>query len=153
MREFTIQSDLAIEPDAFWTATSMDSVNWELGPIVKMTAPNPWKHSPMSQWEVDRDLFASWILLFGCIPIDRHAFRLRENGKSLGFCESSSSWINRQWQHDRSIVACAAGCTVSDRVTVEGRIPILSPLLMPVYKFIFRRRHRRLRKKYGHPSG
>jgi hypothetical protein len=153
MREFTIQSDLAIEPSKFWAKTSMDSVNWELAPIVRMTAPNEWKNCPIDRWEVGRELFKSWILLFGFIPIDRHSFRLEEICAESGFRECSSSWMNREWNHERRTVARRGGCTVMDRVAVAGRIPMLWALLMPIYKFVFRHRHRRLRRKYGLPGG
>jgi hypothetical protein len=149
MPEFTIQSNLNVDPNTFWAATSMQSVNWELAPIVRMTAPPEWTNCPLEQWEAGRDLFKSWVLLFGIIPVDRHSFRLREIIDGVGFRESSSSWINRRWNHDRTVVAREAGCTVTDHVAVAGRVPILRSCLMPVYKLVFRHRHRRLRRKYG----
>jgi hypothetical protein len=91
MREFNIKSDLAIEPSVFWSTTSMRSVNWELWPIVRMTSPKEWQNRPIDSWEGGVELFKSWILLFGLIPIDRHSFRLRNTPKGFRFNECSSS--------------------------------------------------------------
>jgi hypothetical protein len=149
MREFTIKSDLAIEASAFWSAASLRSVNWELAPIVSMTSPKEWQNSPICSWEGGADLFKSWILLFGLIPIDRHSFRLRHAPDGFGFDECSSSWINKEWNHRRTILAHDRGCTVSDQVAFVSRIPLASGWLMPIYKFAFWHRHRRLRKRYA----
>ena len=48
MAEFTLQSDLGISPEAFWSSMSMKPVNRELGPWVRMTAPLQWRdwHGP-----------------------------------------------------------------------------------------------------------
>jgi hypothetical protein len=159
MGAFEIQSDLAVEPGEFWSQCSLESVNWELAPIAKMTAPPAWANREISDWPVGAELFSSWILLFGVLPIDRHAFRLRETDCECGFNEASSSWINREWNHCREIRPPAirpaairsqsAGCTVVDRVAFVCRVPVVGALLTPLYKFVFWHRHRRLRKKYG----
>jgi hypothetical protein len=149
MRSFEIQSDLAIAPAEFWSNVSLESVNWELAPFVRMTAPREWQDRPIPDWEVGRELFSSWILLFGMLPVDRHAFRLRAIGPGLEFHETSSSWTNRQWNHDREIRANQSGCTVIDRVSYATRLPLLAPLAGSIYRLIFRSRHHRLRKKYG----
>jgi hypothetical protein len=152
MPAFEIKSDLAIEASEFWSECSLESVNWELAPVVKMTAPADWKNRRIEDWEVGRELFKSWILVFGILPIDRHAFRLREIAPGCGFHERSSSWMNREWNHDRMIVPHDRGCTVIDRVEFISRLPILAPLQLPICRFIFQHRHRRLRKKYGRPA-
>ena len=149
MHSFEIKSDLAIEPSEFWSTASLKSVNWELAPIARMTAPNEWAERGIESWEVGVDLFKSWILLCGLLPVDRHSFRFREIVRGAGFRECSSSWMNREWNHDRTIVAREPGCTLIDQVTFVSRIPILAPLLLPLYRLVFRHRHRRLKKRYG----
>ncbi|MFZ6644900.1 hypothetical protein ACO0LO_04245 [Undibacterium sp. TJN25] len=149
MREFTVQSDLAIDAAAFCANMSMQTVNWELSPIVRMSAPEPWRDCTLDQWQAGRLLFKSWIFLFGFIPVDLHAFRLEAIYAGAGFQENSSSWANKEWRHRRMVAARGDGCTVTDHVVVAGRIPFVAALLMPVYEFVFRHRHRRLRKKYG----
>ena len=149
MRVLEVQSDLAIEPDAFLSQCCLRTVNWELAPIVKMTAPRHWQRSRIVDWEVGGELFKSWILLFGLLPVDRHAFRLRKAAFDRGFDECSSSWMNKAWNHRREIRERGGGCTVVDRVEVVSRVPLLLPLLFPIYRLIFRHRHGRLRKKFG----
>jgi hypothetical protein len=152
MRALEIQSDLAVGPDEFLSQCCLQTVNWELAPIVKMTAPSRWQNSRIADWEVGGPLFKSWILLFGVLPVDRHSFRLRKPTFDRGFDECSSSWMNRAWNHRREIRANDLGCTVVDRVEVASRVPLFAPLLMPIYRLIFRHRHSRLRRKFGGPA-
>jgi ligand-binding SRPBCC domain-containing protein len=149
MPSFELQSELAIGAAEFWSNASLESVNWELAPLVKMTAPREWQVRRISEWEVGRELFRSWILLFGVLPVDRHAFRLRAIGPAFEFREASSSWINRRWNHDREVRASDAGCTVIDRVMFETRVALLAPLAGAIYLMIFRHRHSRLNQKWG----
>ena len=149
MREFKISSELAIDADAFWSACSMKSVNWELAPLIRMTSPTDWQHRPICEWESGGQLFQSWVLLFGFLPVDRHSFGLKETPQGLGFHESSSSWMNREWNHERTILSDGHGCTVVDHVSFASRVPLVGACLRPVCQLIFRHRHRRLRKKYG----
>lgn len=149
MPMFTVDSELAVAPQTLWNACTLANVNWELSPLVRMTAPVEWRRSSIADWPVDRPLFVSWILLGGIVPIDRHSFRLVPSTAEFGFCERSSSWFNRTWQHERTIVPVPGGCKLSDRVAVEGRVPWLTAALVPVYRMVFRHRHRKLRKKYS----
>lgn len=148
MPSFSISSELPIRPDEFWAGMSMDAVNAELMPLVRMTAPARWRDCPLSQWTSGQVLFRSVILLFGVLPVDVHALRLDEIDTASGFVERSSSWVNRQWEHRRTTTATARGCRVTDEVTVVGRFPWLAWALMPVYRLVFRHRHRRLRALY-----
>src|SRR6202789_2657267 len=61
-RSFEIRSDLAIEAHEFWSKASLTSVNWELAPIVRMTAPPAWQSRPLATWEIGTEFFKSWIL-------------------------------------------------------------------------------------------
>lgn len=125
---------------------SMDAVNAELLPLVRMTAPRRWRRSAPAQWTTGEVLFHSVILLFGVLPVDVHSLRLERVDPDQGFLERSHSWVNRLWQHERRTLPTAQGCVVSDEVLVEGRVPLLTALLMPVYRWVFRHRHRRLRR-------
>ncbi len=145
-----MHSELAVTPREFWASMSMKTMNWELRPLVRMTAPVAWQDCGIDQWETERVLFKSWILLFGILPVDRHAFRLRRVDRESGFLESSSSWLNRAWIHERTTVPSGTGCTVIDRVSVVGRFPLFTAFLMPIYKRVFRHRHNRLRQRYGY---
>jgi hypothetical protein len=147
--EFQIQSTLAVPPEVLLGGLTMDSVNRELAPLVRMTAPAEWRRCPIDRWEEGRLLFHSTILLLGVLPVDRHAFLLERILPGEGFVEASSSRMNREWRHERRIVPTPGGCTVTDRLRVTGRLPWLTAMLMPLYRLVFRRRHARLRRWHG----
>ena len=149
MQTFTLQTKLHITPEVFWQGMSMAAVNAELWPLVRMTVPPKWKSCPLEQWATGQPLFRSVILLFGFLPVDLHSLQLAHIYPRRGFVEKSSSWANRQWQHERTTEPTEAGCIVSDTVTVQGRIAWLAALLLPAYKMVFRHRHRRLGVFYG----
>lgn len=149
MPQFQVQSTLRVPAEVLVDGLTMESVNRELAPLVRMTAPPEWRRCPIDRWEEGRLLFRSTILLLGLLPVDRHAFRLERILPGEGFLEASSSWMNREWRHERRILRAPAGCTVTDRVEVTGRLPWLTALLMPFYRLVFRRRHARLRRWHG----
>ena len=128
---------------------TMQGVNNELLPLVKMTAPAKWQQTPISRWPTLKRLFSSWLLLFRCIPIDYHHFMLQEVRED-GFREASSSLMNAVWQHERKISAQTDGrAQVEDHVRYRARLPLMGWLLKPIYQAVFRHRHRRLQKCYG----
>jgi ligand-binding SRPBCC domain-containing protein len=93
------------------------------------------------------------ILLFGFLPVDVHSLRLERILPGRGFFEQSYSWANRQWRHERITTRTEGGCVVTDKVIVQGRLPLVTALLLPVYRLVFRHRHRRLRALYRQPGG
>lgn len=149
MPKFTTRSILKVSPEQFWSSMSMESVNWELAPWVRMSAPTQWRACAIDQWRTGELLFKSWILLFGVLPSDLHSVRLLHIDAAGGFVEASSSWMNREWRHERRTQAHPQGCLLEDVVTVTGRLPWITAALMPVYRLVFAHRHRRLRHKYG----
>lgn len=143
------RSELAVGAKAVLATLTLEGVNAELRPLVRITAPAQWAKRPLAQWPMREHLFSSWILLFGVLPIDRHTFMLHSVSPDAGFEEASSSLINTRWRHERTIVAIEGGCRVTDRVGYRCRIPLLGYLLKPVYQLVFRHRHRTLRARYG----
>jgi len=146
---FTCQTEIRVTPAAFWQSMCMEAVNAELWPLVRMTVPVGLKQVSAEQWITGQPLFRSLILLFGVIPVDVHLLRLEQLDPGEGFLERSSSWVNRVWQHARHTTPTASGCIVTDTVTVESRLPGMAYLMLPVYRWVFRHRHRRLRRLYG----
>lgn len=153
MHTFTFSSAIALSPEAFWSSMTMASVNAELSPWVRMSCPRDWRQRPMARWATDRALFRSVIFLFGMLPVDVHSFRLERVHPGRGFLECSRSWVNKVWRHERTTAATPGGCVVTDTVWIEGRVPLLTALLVPVYRWIFRHRHRRLGALYGRECG
>lgn len=151
MPVFTIRSELGVTPESFWQGMSMAAVNAELHPLVHMTTPAVWRECAVSQWSTGRVLFRSVILLFGLLPVDVHSLRLAHIDSTRGFVERSHSWANRLWQHERVTTRTPFGCTITDTVLVESRLPGMATLLLPIYQTVFRHRHRRLRAMHSAP--
>lgn len=146
---FALSSELNVAPDVVLATLNIEGVNAELWPLVRMTAPAAWARLPLAQWPAQRQLFQSWILFLGVLPVDRHAFYLQEVIPGHGFVERSSSTVNALWRHERRIVATAGGCRVTDTVEYRSRVALLGCLLKPVYQLVFWNRHRTLRSRYG----
>ena len=155
MREYAFEesSALAIPASQFWADATLADVNAELAPWVRMTAPAAWELVPLRQWPTGQCLFRSWVLLLGFLPVDLHAFYLQSIDPGRGFEERSSSVTNKRWEHSRAIASHNAGCLVVDSVRFESRLPLVGAMLLPVYRAIFRSRHRYLRRKHGQPVG
>lgn len=152
MHRFSLSSDLPISIEEFHISLTMNGVNRELSPFIKMTAPEGLLNQPILRLPTGQHLFHSWILLLGLLPIDRHAFLLESTdpfeGFAEGFAERSSSIVNSLWRHERKVTATASGCTVSDIVEFQCRAPLLGYLLKPVYRGVFALRHRKIRSIY-----
>ena len=149
MPVFSVESSLSADhaqlaQDLF----TMQGVNAELSPIVRMTAPAAWAGRSIAEWPTREVLFTSTILLFGLLPIDRHRFML-ESIQPHAFQETSSSLVNRAWNHQRTIQQDDTYCVVRDVVEYVPRVALLGALMAPIYAAIFRHRHRRLKAKYG----
>jgi hypothetical protein len=153
VESFTISSDLGIPAATLLRSLSMKEVNRELWPLARMTAPARWRSRPIRDWPEGERLFRSWILLLGLLPVDRHVFQLRRIAPDEGFTEQSSSLANAVWRHRRRILQSGSGCRITDTVEYRSRLPLAGRLLNPVYRMVFRHRHRRLRRLYGTPAG
>ena len=147
--KFEISSKLEVDPDEFRRMLTLRGVNTELSPLVRMTAPSEWSSRPIVEWPTGRTLFSSWILLFGIVPVDRHSFYLKSIDSRRGFVEESSSLVNSLWRHHRYFDQSGETCEVTDTLEFECRLPLLARLLAPVYRFVFRHRHKVLRRNYS----
>jgi ligand-binding SRPBCC domain-containing protein len=137
-------------PEVWAHASSMAGVNRELMPIVRMTYPRAAASlAAVDEVPLDRVLFASWILLLGVIPIDRHMLRLRALDPPHGFREDSWSWMQRRWAHRRTLESVDATRTrVDDEVEFEPRLGG-ARLLRPIYQRVFEHRHAVLHRLFG----
>ena len=150
MPSLHLTSHLQVDPATFWqTAGTLDGVNAELAPLVRMSCPAAFRHTPLAQWPTGRVLFDSWILLGGVLPVDRHRFKLQQVQPGQGFEETSSTWVHALWHHRRRTVATPQGCVVEDRLDIHSRVPGLAWLLWPAIRAVFAHRHRRLRRRWG----
>ncbi len=144
-----IKSELDAEPDQIKADIfSMQGVNYELLPLVKMTVPRAWRKAPVNDWPRNVRIFTSVILLFGLLPADLHVFRLKDAWDN-GFEEESKSLMNRKWNHRRTIERQGAGCVITDKVEFLPRLGIMGVVTKPIYAAVFRHRHGRLRARYA----
>ena len=149
MPSFSCSSELPVAAREFLATLTMDGVNAELSPLVRMTAPGSFLARSIPEWPVKQPLFSSWILLLGFLPVDRHSFFLEAVNPHQGFSERSTSWVNKCWCHERKVVSYKSGWRVTDTVKFRSRIPFVDVLLKPTYRLVFWCRHMNLRRRYG----
>jgi ligand-binding SRPBCC domain-containing protein len=145
----TVTTRVAAAPERVWAhARTMAGVNRELRPFVRMTVPPDARGRTIEDAPLGEVAFRSVLLAFGLVPFDRHDLCLAEVHPGHRFRERSSSLLQRQWDHERTIVADGDGALVTDRVVVEPR-GLPAAAVRPVVAALFRHRHRRLRALLG----
>jgi ligand-binding SRPBCC domain-containing protein len=151
MIEVERSSELASPAEVVWAhATSMAGVNAELRPWLRMTVPRGLELRPRVIEPPGEFAFHSWLLLGGVLPIDRHALGFEAmSPEERWFHERSSSWLQREWVHWRSVEATQRGCRLTDRVTCVPKVAMLEPLVGRIVNAVFDHRHRVLRAMFG----
>lgn len=149
--EFEVVSRLDASVAEVWErVATIDGVNDELMPIVRMTAPPGVTSLDSAQFVPGRRLFRSWLLLFSLVPVDYDDVTLVRLDPGRGFLERSPMLSQRMWEHERRLEPEGPRtCRLSDRVRFESRLPVPGALLRPLYLAVFRHRHRRLRRRFG----
>jgi len=143
------ESRLAAPPSAILRSVlTMAGVNSELMPLVRMTYPAEYRNSVLNAAAAGRVVFNSWILLFGVLPVDRHALRF-ERVLPNGFDERSTSWLQRYWVHRRRVESRGPGAAVVDDLEFRPRLGWFTPLLRLFIRWMFQHRHEQLRRRYG----
>jgi hypothetical protein len=152
--EVRVSSRLAAPPAAVWERVmSAEGINHEMAPFFRMTVPRGLDGLDLDRVEPGR-LGRSWILLLGILPVDYDDLGLERIEPGRGFLERSTMLSQRLWEHERTIEPRGdGGCTLSDRVAWEPRLPLPGRLLRPLFGAFFRHRHRRLRSHFGAGSG
>jgi ligand-binding SRPBCC domain-containing protein len=152
---FVFETRLAAAADEVWDhAMTIDGVNRELWPLARMTAPPDLARLDPSSMPPGRRLLRSWILAFGVLPIDYDDLTFAELGPGRRFLERSPMLTQRLWEHEREVIPeSAGGCLVRDRVRFEPRSRLLGRLQSPVFRLVFRNRHRRLVALFGAAPG
>jgi hypothetical protein len=147
--EFRIASSLRAEPAAVWErATSAEGINFELGPVLRMTVPRGLDSLDLKDLKPGR-LGRSWILLFGLVPFDYDDIGLVRVEAERGFLERSTMLSQRLWEHERTLHGEGEGTVIEDRLAWELRAPLPGRLLRPLIAATFRHRHRRLQRHFG----
>ena len=142
---FQIESPVKGSREEIWRhITQMKNVNAELRPYAKMTFPADKAELDKRELPVNETLFVSVILLFGFIPADLHYLKFDRLETGYAFYENSTTVTHRYWKHTRSIIEKGNSFLVRDEVHFEPRVPIIGYLMLPLYKTIFKNRHRKL---------
>ena len=147
---FSVASRLTAPRAAVWARIStMDGVNDELAPLLRMTYPPSVADLNPDNVPIGRRIFRSWLLLFGVVPFDYDDLVLVRVEAERGFLERSSMLSQRLWEHERTLEDAPGGCLVTDRIRYEPRLPALGTPLRPLLRRFFLHRHRRLRRRFG----
>jgi hypothetical protein len=147
--EIQVASSLAAAPAAVWErVTSADGVNFELGPLLRMTVPRGVDELDLAMLGPGR-LGRSWVLLLGVLPIDYDDIALARVEPGRGFVEESTMLSQRRWRHARTLAAGGEGTVLVDRVAWEPRLPLPGAMMRPLFAAIFAHRHSRLRRWFG----
>ena len=147
---FSIKSEINTTKEILWQhITQMQHVNAELMPYAKMTYPADRSKIGTQDVPLHQVLFKSVILLFGFIPVDLHYLSLDKIDAGTAFYENSYSLQHYYWKHTRTIIESDAKAYVRDELHFAPRISFLGYVLLPVYKIIFRNRHRQLQQYFA----
>lgn len=146
--QLTLEVTLRANRSDVWAAMStVGGVNRELAPLVRMTDPTHGAPFDTEPWRVGTPV--CWQLVLGVIPFDRHRIQLVALPDGGGFRESSSTWWYRVWWHERALLDDPGGCIVRDSVEIEARLGVADPIIRWASRWMFRRRHRYLRGRFG----
>ena len=149
-----LATPLAVSRERAWDwITSVDGILAEMRPLMRMTIPRGVERIGLEDVRLGEPLFASWVLLFGVIPVDRSWLTLVELDPGHGFVERSPMLGMKLWQHERWIetVPGTPGCTLNDRLSFEPRFA--GPIVRWVVARFFRHRHAVLARRLGPESG
>ena len=142
------RSRLAADADAVWAhATSLEGINAELGPWLRMTAP-PGIADISADPPLGEFWFHSWILVLGLFPYDRMHLRITALEHRRFVEQSTMLWL-KGWRHERLVEPVEGGCVIEDRLTPQPRIPGSMPVVRFIIGRLFDHRHSRLRKEFG----
>ena len=145
---------LAAPAEEVWErATTLEGVNEELRPWLRMRPPANLRGARISDLEPGVPAGRCWLLLGGILPVDYDDLTLVDI-ESRRFLERSRMLTMETWQHERLVEPAAEGCVVTDRLTFRLRpalalLPGSERLAHAVVGALFRHRHRRLAAMYG----
>jgi hypothetical protein len=148
--EITVGSELAASAEAVWArAIDPAGINYELGPLMRMTVPRGAEDFGLDDPEPGH-IGRSWVLLFGFLPFDYDDITVVRVEPGRGFLERSSMLSMRLWEHERTLEPLGEGrCRITDRVAWESRLPLPGSWFRPLVSAIFNHRHRRLQRVGG----
>lgn len=135
--------------DLVWArVVSPEGINDEMAPWLTMSPPRGGSLS-IETVQVGVPLGRFWLRLFGVLPFDYDDLRIIELEPGRRFHEKSSMLSMRRWEHERIVEPAGdQRAVVLDRLTLEARLPPLTPILARVVRWFFGHRHRRLARYF-----
>lgn len=156
MERVEIATRLGVPAAEMWErATRLEGVNYELGPLLRMTAPRALRDATIGDLEPGVPAGRSWLLLGGFLPVDYDDLCLAEIEPPRRFLERSTMASMLIWEHERTIEPLGpAACLVTDRLgfalrRLPGAVPGSGALARRIVGAVFRHRHRRLLGAHG----
>jgi ligand-binding SRPBCC domain-containing protein len=148
--EFKVSSLVPAPPSQVWERIMTPAgINYELRPWLSMTFPRGFEELDPESVEPGRPLGRSWVFLFGVLPFEYDDITLVELEPGHRFLERSPTLSQRCWQHERIVEPAEGGSRLTDRIRMEPRLGLPAAPLRPVFRALFRHRHRRLRAWFG----
>ena len=149
--EFEVSSLVPASPQKVWDRVITPAgINHELRPWMTMTLPRGFERLDPESVVLGERIGRSWVLLLGLFPFEYDDVTLVELEPGRRFLERSPMLSMRSWQHERVVEAAEGGSRVTDRIRMEPRLGLPAAPLRPVFKAVFRHRHRRLRAWFSH---
>lgn len=155
MATFVLTSHVAAPALEVWPwVTSPAGINHELMPFLRMTIPRGMQGKDIDDLPIGRAIGRSWILLFGCVPVDFDNITIAELEEGRRFLEKSTMLSMSEWEHERTVIATTRGCEVTDRITFRlrpplDRVPQADAAAGALLRRLFDHRHRRLVKRFA----
>jgi len=144
--ELEVSSLVQAPPERVWERIITPAgINYELRPWMRMTLPRGIERIDLETVELGKPIGRSWVLLFGVLPFDYDDITLVELEPGRRFLERSPMLSQRSWQHERIVEPTGGGSRVTDRIRMEPRLGLPAAPLRPIFRAVFRHRHRRLR--------
>jgi hypothetical protein len=143
-----VASLLAAAPEDVWARVgTVDGVNLELAPWLRLTAPRDVRR--LEDLPPGRTAFRAWVLLLGVVPVEVDRVCLVRVQPLHGYLERSRLVTQRAWRHERTLERRADGTLLVDRVAAVPRWQVAVALQRALVLAVFRHRHRRLRAAFG----
>lgn len=156
LQRVSAETALGIPAAEMWRrATALEGVNYELGPLLRMTAPRELRGATIADLRPGVPVGRSWVLLGGLLPVDYDDLCLAEIEPPRRFLERSQMASMALWEHERTIEPLGTeACVVTDRLgfvlrRIPGAFPGSAALSRRIVTALFRHRHRRLLAAHG----
>jgi ligand-binding SRPBCC domain-containing protein len=126
-----------------------EGINHELRPWMRMTIPSGIERLEPESVELGERIGRSWVLLLGVLPFEYDDITLVELEPGRRFLERSPMLSQRSWQHERIVEPAEGGSRITDRIRMEPRLGLPAAPLRPIFRAVFRHRHKRLRSWFA----